>query len=257
MTDAPSPWRTREIPTGETSTLPIGPLTLRLRRQGEELWIGTRPSPDAEAPERTLPESGWTRWALPSGQETAIHLSPGLPDRLLVVKPQVPFHLAPGADARVYVRVPIWVQLRLGDRGGPLLGEFPTLLMSDTWWGDMVDGSLGYWLETSARRSLTRDLLEPHLAVCAMDLSNRSKEPLPVEKIALRVIHLSVFGADEGLWCEEVRVRYQGGDESHVEMTGKSPMEADHAVLLTPPRIPADRGLRARTFARLMGGGVP
>jgi hypothetical protein len=257
MTDPASPWRRQELPPGGSTSLPVGPLTLRLRRQGDELWIGTRPTPGAEAPERTLPESGWTRWALPAGPEVAIHLSPGLPDRLVVVEPQVPFRLAPGADARVYIRVPVWVQLRLGDRGGPLLGEFPTLLMSNTWWGDMADGSLGYWLETSARRSLTPDLLQPHLAVCAMELSNRSREPLPVDKIALRVIHLSVFGTGAGLWCEEVRVRYQGGDDSHVEMSGRPPAEAEDAILLTPPRVPADRGLRARTFARLMGGGHP
>lgn len=255
MSSAPPTWDTHEVPPGEATRVAVGPLTLRLRRQGDELWVGTGPTPGTDAIRRTLPESEWTRWALPPGTDPGIHLAPSLPDRLLVVKPQLPFRLAPGADARVYIRVPVWVQLRLGNRGGALLGEFPTLLMSDTWWGDMADGSLGYWLDTSARRTMTSDLLEPHLAVCAMELSNHSREPLPVEKIALRVIHLSVFGTGQGLWSEEVKVRYQGGEESQLELTGRPPVEAAQAVLLSPPRTPAERGFRARTFARLRGSG--
>ncbi len=254
MKDA-APWGPLAVPAGETTSVAVGPLVLRLRRLGAELWIGVRSTPETAGAAGPASEGSWTRWALPPEGEAGVHLAPALPDRLLVVKPRPPFHLAPGAEARVYVRVPIWVQVRLGGAAGALLGEFPTVPLSDTWWGDMADGSLGYWLDSSARRSFSADLVQPHLAVCAMDLSNRSREALPVEKVALRVVHLSVFRSDAGLWCEEVRVRYQGGEESHLEMSGRPPEEAEGAELVAPPRIPAERGLRARTFARLMGGG--
>lgn len=254
MADTPSfLWTSHPVFPGQSTALEVGPLTLRFRRERDELWLGSAPTPGAVAPARALPESAWTRWALPQDAPHAVHLAPTLPDRLLVVKPQPVFRLAPGADVRVYVRVPVWVQIRLGDGGGPLVAEVPTVLMSDTWWGDMESGSLGYWLDTTARRTLSSELLEPHLAVCTMELTNQAREPLPVEKIALRVVHLSVFGSPEGLWCEEVRVRYSGDDESSLEMTGLPPREAEGAGLLSAPRVPADRGLRARTFAALKG----
>jgi hypothetical protein len=217
---------------------------ISLRREGDELWI-------------RIPQAGtsgsWSRWALPSGAPAGIHLSPGLPDRLLVVKPQTPFHLTPGATARIYVRVPVRVAVRVGSAAGPILVEFPTLRLSDTWWGDMEDGALGYWLSTHARRVWSADLEEPHMAVCTMTLSNRSREALPVEKIALRVAHLSLFSLGNALWCDEVGVTYGGGDESDVEMSGSPPEEALAAQLLVPPRNPAERSFSARTFARILG----
>jgi hypothetical protein len=125
--------------------------------------------------------------------------------------------------------------------------------MSDTWWGDLEDGTLGYWLSTHARRSLTPELVEPHLAICTLNLSNRSRETLPVEKIALRVSHLSIFASGGGLWCDEVQVTWSGGDDSAIDMSGEVPVEAQGARLLAPPRHPVERGIRARTFARIRG----
>jgi len=257
-------WGRQVVPPGEGTELTMGPLQLRFREEGGEIWVGAGPTPgDRDWGSPWLPtESGWTRWAVPpTGEDGAsLFLTPALPDRLLVVKPEVPFRLAPGGRARVYVRVPVTVGVRLGHETGPLLGEFPTLLLSDTWWGDFLDGALGYWLPTSARREMTPELLEAHLVVCPLDLSNPSRDPLPVEKIALRVNHLSIFLAGNALWSDETVVRYLGDqEESHLETTGRPPEQARAARLVAPPRQPVERGLRARTFARLralpgMGG---
>jgi len=244
-----SPWRMHEVPSGTSTVVVAGPLEIALRREEDELWILI---PSVGAP------GSWTRWALPAGSPPGIHLSPALPDRLLVVKPQTSFHLTPGATSRIYVRVPVQVAVRLGSAAGPVLVEFPTLRLSDTWWGDMEDGALGYWLSTHARRVWSTALEEPHMAVCTMTLSNRSRDPLPVEKIALRVAHLSIFARGNSLWCDEVRVTYAGGEESDVEMSGTPPEEARGGELVVGPRSPVDRGFSARTFARILGrpGGI-
>lgn len=239
-----SPWRTHDVPSGAETAVVVGPVEIPLRREGDELWI--------QIPQGGTPGS-WSRWALPAGAPPGIHLSPGLPDRLLVVKPQTAFHLAPGATARIYVRVPVRVAVHLGSATGPVLVEFPTVRLSDTWWGDMEDGALGYWLSTHARRLWSAELEEPHMAVCTMRLSNRSGDALAVEKIALRVAHLSLFSRGNALWCDEVGVTYAGGDESDVEMSGAPPEEALGAELLVAPRIPVERGFSARTFARILG----
>lgn len=228
----------------------FGPLESTLRREGDELWMRTV---GLEPPDPSTEGSGWSRWALPAGDDGRIHLAPALPDRLVVVKPQASFQLIPGATARIYVRVPVHVMVRHGGPDGSLLAEFPSVRMSDTWWGDVEDGILGYWLSTHARRAITPDLVEPHLAICTLTLSNRSRETLPVEKIALRVSHLSIFATGEGLWCDEVQVTWSGGDDSAIDMSGEVPAEARNARLLVPPRLPVERGIRARTFARFLG----
>jgi hypothetical protein len=250
VTPAGSPWGNHTIPEGEEISLSFGPMESAFRREGDELWIRTSVG---DAPEAAPEGADWARWALPPGDGGRLHLAPALPDRLVVVKPQVSFQLIPGASARVYVRVPVHVVVRHGGADGSLLTEFPSMRMSDTWWGDLEDGALGYWLSTHARRALTPDLVEPHLAICTLNLSNRSRETLPVEKIALRVSHLSIFASGEGLWCDEVQVTWSGGEDSAIEMSGEVPVEAPGARLLVPPRHPVDRGFRARTFARIRG----
>jgi len=254
-TDTGSIWATHAVPAGGSTSIAVGPLRIRLRRAGDELWVRTLLLPAGDAEPVDAGDGDWSRWALPEGAPEEIHLAPGLPDRLLVVRPRLPFHLAPGATARLHVRVPVQVQLRVGSREGPWIGEYPTILLSDTWWGDPESGELAFWLDTHARRSISADLFEPHMAVCTMGLVNRSRDPLPVTRVALRPVHLAIFGSPRGLWCEELRVTWDEGEEAQVEMMGRAPAEAEEPSPLAAPRIAAERGLRVRTFARLRGGG--
>lgn len=213
-------------------------------------------------------EAEWTRWATPAGERDVL-LRPTLPDRPLVLEPEWPFRLLPGAEARVFVRVPLWVRIEVrlgsGERGGSRsvkLTELPTVVMSDTWWGELHQGELAYWLPTTARRAMAPRLFAPHLGVCPLVMQNRADEDLQVEKVALRVDHLSLFASEGRIWSDESRVVYQGAEAgSRIDMTGKAPSEAGDADLVVGPRMPVQRGFTARTFDRLralhgLGGGV-
>lgn len=169
----------------------------------------------------------------------------------MVVTPDEPFRLVHGAQARIFVRVPLWVKVAV-EPGSSHLLDTPSVVMSDTWWGDTMEGELGYWLTTSARRALESHHFEPQLAITVLHMENDSGEDLLVDRLSLRVIHLSLFRRGHEIWSEETRVLYQGDDAgSHVEMTGRPPEEASGAEQWAPPRTPAPRGLKARTFARL------
>jgi hypothetical protein len=88
--------------------------------------------------------------------------------------------------------------------------------------------------------------------VCPLQLENASRDELHVDRIALRVAHLSVFRQGQRLWADETRVRYLGEDAgSRIDMSGKPPAEAPDAERLTPPDDPLSRGFTGRTFARL------
>ena len=275
----PPPWGEHVLPAEGTLALRLGSHDLWFRWREGEIRVSDQDrgagsgdlatwgfgSPDPEPP----PDAEWSRWATPS-EEREVSLRPALPDRPVVLEPEWPFRLLPGAEARVFVRVPLWIRMDLvvRDPGGEegirrvRLQESPAVLMSDTWWGELHSGELAYWLPTTARRTMATRLFAPHVAICPLVLRNRANEDLRVEKLALRTNHLSLFVQDRRIWSDESRVLYQGGEEgSQIEMAGRAPPEAEGAKLVSGPRTPIQRGFRARTFDRIkalpgLGGGL-
>ncbi len=258
----PAPWGRHALPDDEPLALEIGPLTLRARRRQGEVWLAHAPGdwtragrdrPAEPEPRAEKEEPEWVRWPV-SGETPELGLAPVLPDRPIVVEPELSFRLVPGARARVYVRVPLWVRVaaRTADQERPLT-EVPTATLSDTWWGPTTEGELCYWLATTARREVPDEVFEPNLAVCPLTLVNRSNEELPVEKIALRVVHLGLYVEEGHLWTDETRVRYRGPEVgSDIEVGGRAPEEASGAARVTEPREePPSRSFHGRTFARL------
>lgn len=261
QTTAPAlapPWGRHPLPTDETLTVAVGPLLLRARARPDEIWLahvpgdGTRSGRRAEGPPSG--EGEWVRWPV-SEAPKEIALAPLFPPRAVVAEPGPAFRLLPRGRARIYVRVPLWARVDaiLGDAAARRLTEVPTVVLSDTWWGGVTEGELCYWLATTARRRVPFEVFQPHLVVCPLELSNRSDEELPVEKLVLRVAYLSLFSDQGRLWADETRVRYQGpAAGSEIEVAGTAPPEAPAAVRVAEPRVRAPaRGFRALAIARL------
>ncbi len=250
------PWGPVDLASGAVVPCRIGPRDHWFAFRQGEVQVATAldgeggATPAAEPPE----EVEWARWAVPPGGEGSVFLRPALPDRSVVLQPEVPFSLLPRAEARIFVRIPLWVRVEMAGGDRTLLHEVPSVELSDTWWGGFLDGELCYWLHTHARREMRQELLVPHLAVCPLLLLNRSGSDLRVEKLAFRVSHLSLFLHDGGFWADESVVRYEGEAEgSQVEITGRAPEEAKGAPRVAEPRIPVVRSFSARTFQRLRG----
>ncbi len=267
-------------PWGEVALVPDTPVSRRIGPR--EFWFLFRQGEVRVADRPATPESGddppptdasaWSRWAIPGAAaedaEARVRLRPDVPERTLIVQPELPFSLLPHAEARIFVRIPLRVRVEFVlDAGAPapagsvLLRTVPTLELSDTWWGGFLEGELCAWLPTSARRVVGPEHLEPHLAICPLLLRNQSSVDLRVEKLAFRVEHLSLYADRTGFWSDESRVRYQGDAEgSQIDMSGSPPPEAEDPALVHAPVLPA-RGIRALTFSRLrslahFGGGA-
>lgn len=253
-----TPWRQYTFAPNEAESARFGPLTLRFRRDRDESWIAWARDDSAEADSQPAElteepaEPEWQRWVARE-RDGPLAIKPALPDRTLVVAPEARFHLMPRATARIYIRVPLVAQVVLPESAETPLLEIPTIVMSNTWWGDFVDGELCYWLPTTARRALKPEHLQrPHLVACPIEIENASEEVLHVEKTALRAEHLSVFAADGQLWADETHVRFSGHEDgSEIDTSGRPPPEAPSAELIAQPRTPLDRGFRARSFAKL------
>lgn len=215
--DTLSFWSVHELGEGDDRRFQVGPLHLRVRWIAGEVWIAhARNGNERPDPPRTgrpavdsleEPEA-WGRWSA-GGDSARLRFSPVFPDRPLVVQPEHSFHLLRDSKVRIYIRVPLWVRVELLDRKDTVLTEVPTTVLSDTWFGDPTEGELAYYAQTVGRREIGPEHFRPDRIICPLLLSNPSQHDLPVEKIALRVAHLSVYRSDEELWADETQARYQ------------------------------------------------
>lgn len=248
-TAKPLSWGVAELGDTERGSFQLGPLVFHTLSHSNELWIAHHYTNEAEQSDGDqVPD--WSRWALKKNQQS-ISLLPAFPDRSVVVKPDQPFRLVKGGKARVYIRVPVWCSVSLPkDLKNPLT-QLPSVILSNTWFGDFVSGELCYWISSSARREVDYGSFPPHLVICPIQLRNSSDEELLVEKIRLQVGLLSIYGDEQSLWANETRITYEGSDTvSRVEATAGTPAEASAAKLLSAPRS-SQRRNSGRTFGRL------
>jgi Protein of unknown function (DUF432) len=248
-------WGQHQIDTDVPQAWTIGPLRLWCKRVAKEIWVAfTHTEADAEEGDQPalLPENiDWSRWAL-AGEADEIRFVPLFPDRPVVVKPESAFRVTKEAQARIYVRVPLWVRVEsAGDESVPL-AEIPTAVLSNTWFGTFTSGELCYWISSGARMQIEPDHSRPYLAICPIQIINRAEEELHVEKFCLRVGRLSLFNHQGQLWADETRINFKGNHEaSSIEVSGTAPPEADGAVLVSAPRETDTSGFAAKTFTTL------
>jgi hypothetical protein len=225
----------------------IGDLSLSAKNPGDEIWISQRYCEANDQVEQEA-ELSWARWALKK-KSSALYLVPALPDRSVVVKPESAFRLLPGVQARIFVRVPVWVAVKPAGPQKRQLTEIPSAILSLTWFGSPVEGELCYWISSSARREVKIDAERPHLAICPVQLKNKSEEDLLIEKLCLRVKWLSLYESNGQLWSNSTSVSFQGTTEmSDVSVSSGPPLEAPKAELKSVPREAAKRSFAIKTF---------
>lgn len=256
-------WGVFEIALDKLYSWKIGDLNVWCRKGTNEIQIAHKYSDSTVDNQKSIePPEGisWSRWALKK-DKIEIQLSPQLPDRPVVVKPESSFRITIGAQAKIYIRVPLWLRINLSTKPSEKLLEIPAVVLSNTWFGTFFEGELCYWISTGARRQIEPDANRPYLAICPIFLTNSSEKDLLVEKICLRVANLSLFSDGIQLWADETKVLYKGDDEvSHIKASGIPPNEAKSAKLISSPRSPRKKGLVAKTFASirdLPGLGIP
>ncbi len=252
-----APWGEYPLPGEEPALWQFGPLTLWCKSLGNEVWIAKTGSKinatNESTDDPTLPEDkAWSRWAL-ERPYPYIQMLPVFPDRPVVVKPEVPFHLIRnGGNATIYIRVPLWVRMSVVKDGSRItLLEAPIVTLSDTWFGSYISGERCYWISSGARRDLETDASRPHLAACTIHIRNDSNDDLHVDKICLVVAHLSLFDRKGQLFSDEATIDFKGAQEvGGFSVSGTSPFS--EALLISSPRTPTKPDFSARTLLSFM-----
>lgn len=242
-------WGEHQNSENKIGTIRIGPLTILHKAVANEVWISHNTTDTGDKEIIREDDYDWSRWALTGDENTAIRLQPVFPDRTVIVLPEFPFRLVPGADVKIYTRIPVNVLITASGKAKRQLTEVPSVIMAKTWFGAFTEGEACFWLTTRARRSVTGEIFFPHLVVCPIHIRNSSDEELHIEKLAIRVQRMSIFSLDNQLWSDSIEILHKGaGDHSDVHMTGKIPDEAKGAELIAAPRTPLKKSFAERTF---------
>ncbi len=240
-----SPWGGIPLPEDELTDHIIGPLHILMKRTSNEIWIAFDRT-QTKQPDFEL--QSWTRWAL-NRKDAVIEAWPIMPDLQVIVRPEYPFSLSPGATVKVFTRIPVWVGIFAHDPRKHKLTETPTVMLSKTWYGDFTDGVMCYWIATAARREISKDVLNDYTAVASLHIRNESETDLKIEKLSIRVDRLSLYDSEGFLWTDEMDIRYHGEDQhSEITMSGKAPKELKNPKLVTSPRDPVKKSFAERTF---------
>lgn len=193
----------------------------------------------------------WQRFVTPP-DAAAVRLVPVLPDRSVVSRPEGRIEIAPRHKGLFFVTIPVWVRVQAETPRRIELGDYPTALLSKTWFGHpSEEGEIGYALTTRARQE-TADLTDVEgRAICPVLIENHTHEALVFAQLLLSVRHMSVYQTADGkLWTNECRLGYTGSIfPASVTFGRMAPEQARGAKLISEPRVAPSAGLTARVIA--------
>jgi hypothetical protein len=179
---------------------------------------------------------------------------PVLPDRGIVAKPDRSLTLRAGAPTPVVQEIPVWFRLNAGSDRQVRVFEEPLTVLSNTWFGDPLNGELCYSLASRLHQSMSSMGASAWRAVCPMAVTNDSATDLVFERICLHVQNLAVFRGAERLWTNGLSVLFRGADQaSNIQVSSVPPEFEPGLVPAAPARQPAESWDIRRTFSLIRG----
>ncbi|MCF7818400.1 MAG: DUF432 domain-containing protein [Kiritimatiellales bacterium] len=257
MFDYNSIWNPITIKPDHTLDLCLGPLHLWIHRGKQEWHVAHEHDAHAEdrfsaavSADGFVPGKGWVRWMI-NDDIDEIQLGPRLPDRPLIVRPEMPMCLLPKQSVQFFVGIPMWLSISFGPRH-PHAAEIPTLPLSNSWFGPVTEGELCYALKTTAKLHQEDLLPHAHRAGFALEIRNTSDEKLNFERLCLHTQYLNIYRGQKRLWTNKGRVSYRGEEHwSRIVYTRNAPDFEPKAQLLGTAREPLQRGTLKKTFDNL------
>ena len=241
-------WNHSKIGSGEILRSQIGPILLWFRKIEDEMHIAFErlPEPDTivdatgPAAVNGVESEGldWARWIV--GDETnTFQVLPIMPDRPVVVHPELPVKIPTGHKALFFVSIPVWLRALAGEKKPIELCEVPVLILSNTWFGDTMSGQLCYSLRSRARRQIKDSETNPSRAICPVKIRNNSPRQLDIERLCIHVVHLKTYSGDKNLWTNEVTITFRGDDQvAKIDYSRERPAFEPIGEILSEARAP-------------------
>jgi hypothetical protein len=247
-------WTPHTIGQGQTLDLCLGSLRLWIHRREKEWRIAHETEPESAercsvsvTDEPFAPGRDWTRWILEDHIEQ-IELKPQLPDRPLIVRPEMPMCLMPKQSIQLFVGIPIWLAITFNAKHGQVI-EIPTASLSNSWFGSFTAGELCYALKTTARVNMHSLSPSAQRVVFPLEIRNTSPEKLKFERLCIRPQYLNIFQGKTRLWTSKGRVSYRGEDHwSRIVYSSNAPEFDQAGPPIGQAREAMQRGAFLKTF---------
>jgi len=136
-------WDPIKIEIDETISIQLGSLNLWIHRGEQEWYIAfehraTEMERLSVSRCREMADLEWTRWMI-NERVDEIKLHPCMPDRPVIVRPEMPISLLPKQSVQFFIGVPIWIGISLDDRFHNIT-EIPSMILSNSWFGPTTEG---------------------------------------------------------------------------------------------------------------------
>ena len=211
-------WDSYNIDDGKYGYFQIRELHLWIQKMYQEWIVGWKQKP--EYPENVSMQildtctEGSIEWRRKVVKDTdsLIHLSPLMPERAVVVKPDSALQITAGAEALFYVSIPMWIGVFTGKSQSALF-EVPTISLSNTWFGEPNNGSLCYSIKTSIHSIFSNLSLQSNEVVCPVQIKNTASVDLDFTRLCIQTDYLSIYKIDNELWTNKLHVHFRGIDK--------------------------------------------
>lgn len=191
----------------------------------------------------------WKTWIPPKNIAMKLGVRPELPANPVVVRPAETTLVPTSGKFNCFVEVPLSVAVFPAEDPGQVLLNEPVIVLSKTWFGLPTDGEISYALRSPFRQSVDDLTNSVHTVVCPLRIRNRSAETLTIERLCLRVQHLSVFRGEHFLWSNESSVSYRGASDWSRIAYGRGAPAFDNAhECLAPAPSPPTSLFNLRSF---------
>ncbi|SEP16303.1 hypothetical protein [Aquisalimonas asiatica] len=250
------------VPVDTTLALDVGPLSLTIHRSPMEWMLRHKSDGDLYADTVTLDRREEVRnetadrkehrFVL-AGDSPDLTISVRLPDRGIVSRPLTPLSIPSGETVRLYLSYPLWVVVSAGEPRRQMI-EFPSVRLSDTWFGDNTrEGVICYATRSRCRLNLADHPNLPNRATTPLVIRNHGDDTLLLDRVRLPVSTLSLYRDGDGrFWSEEVTLtRRADGGLADLELGRGAPAEAPGAARIAEPREVPQRNTLVRAFSAL------
>jgi hypothetical protein len=248
-------WEEFKVEDGKFYFRQIGPLQLWIQRQFDEWKVGwdykSRDinSISAEVLDKIKEtDITWHRKVVRKNPDTA-RLIPVMPDRPVVVKPEAELKIAKNAEAIFFIRIPMWLTLCTGTNYSDILYEIPSVVLSNTWFGEPNEGELCYSMKTFARRSLEGVEPRVHQVICPIHVKNTADDYLIFKRLCIQGSHLGIYQSDNETWTNKIHVQFRGEDtESAIKFEDAPPKTGKKVMMIGQPRKRVTKGFARKSF---------
>ena len=187
-----------------------------------------------------------------TGAGETLYLTPYLPDKPVVLRPNHTLQIVPGTHLFVFIRIPLVPSLATWTAKGGFdsLVRFSASDLSLTWFGDPVSGEAAYSISTPIDGSADWKHADPWVAYCPLKIENRSPEILTFRRMILRVPYLSLYTWSDGMVTSELTILFRGRSQvSQIQISKGSPDLEEPLNLYREPQMKKDSQILRRSFS--------